>query len=242
MKSSEIRQLMNLLLDTLLPRRCAVCEERLKTNERGICVTCLNQLPFIKQDNVLSNTTTKHFWGKEKIEKGYSLLQYIRLSDSQHIFSKMKYQGNTDLCQQMGLILASNAKSLGLFEEIDVIVPVPLHDKRQEERGYNQSEYIAKGISQLTGLPIDTNVIRRIRYTHKQASLNAKKREENVKGAFAADPAHASKYKNILVVDDTITTGCTVLEVLKELHRAAPTCKLSVCSIGLVTSNVTDNF
>lgn len=230
----KIRHRLNLMLDALLPHHCAVCDKRLDHNEHGICVTCLQQLPITAEDNVLDNQTTRLFWGKVKIEKGYSLIFYKRGSKSQHVFSKMKYRGHAALCKQMGITLAANARELGLFADIDAIVPVPLHHKRYTERGYNQSEKIAQGISMQTGIPVCTEIIHRMRYTQSQATLYAHEREENVKGAFTADTTKANVFKHILIVDDTITTGSTVLEVLKEIQRVAPTCKLSVCSIGLV--------
>lgn len=233
------RRLFNLLLDTLLPRHCGVCDGYLTSNERGICTSCMQSLPHTNQNNVTDNSTSRLFWGKVEIERGYSLLFYKRETESQHIFGQMKYRGRTDLCLQMGTTLAIKAKKLGLFEEIDVIVPVPLHKKRIATRGYNQSERIALGISQITNIPIDTGIIARTRYTESQATLNVRQRETNVKGAFTANEERARRYHHILVVDDTITTGNTSLEVLKELHRAAPSCLLSICSIGLVSSQPT---
>lgn len=230
---------MNLLLDTLLPRHCGVCDGYLTTNERGVCTACMQSLPTTDQTNVTDNSTCRLFWDKIDIERGYSLLFYKRETESQHVFGQMKYRGRTDMCQQMGMTLAMRAIGLGMFDGIDVIVPVPLHKKRMATRGYNQSEQIAMGISKITGIPIDTSIIIRSRNTESQATLNALEREENVKGAFAASNERARHYHHILVVDDTITTGNTSLEVLRELHRAAPSCLLSVCSIGLVNSQPT---
>lgn len=226
--------LLNLLLDTLLPRHCAVCDKRLDLGEHGICIDCLQQLPTTKEDNVWDNLTTRLFWGKVNIEKGYSLMFYQRESKSQHIFSQMKYRGHDDLCRQMGTTLAAHAKKLGLFDEIDVIVPVPLHKTRQRERGYNQSEQIARGISVLTDIPVSTEIVHRSRNTKSQATLNARERIDNVKGAFTVNGREVAQHNHILVVDDTITTGNTVMEVIREIQRVAPHCKISICSIGLV--------
>lgn len=234
MKKQNGKRILNLLLDALLPRHCAVCDERLEPNERGICISCLQKLPTTNEDSVWDNETARLFWGKVKIEKAYSLIYYNRQSESQRIFSQMKYRGQTELCSQMGITLAAKAKTLGLFDEIDVIVPVPLHRKRLRERGYNQSERIGQGISMLTGISVNTRVVERNRNTRSQATLGAHERVENVRGAFTADKEEANRYNHILVVDDTITTGSTVLEVMKELQRVAPSCKISVCSIGLV--------
>lgn len=234
MKTLIGKRLLNLLLDALLPRHCTVCNEHLGHNERGICISCLQQLPITDEDSVWDNETARLFWGKIKIEKAYSLIYYQRLTSSQKIFSQMKYRGHTELCKQMGITLAVNAKKRGLFDEIDVIVPVPLHKKRLKDRGYNQSEKIAEGICMLTGISVNTRMVLRNRNTKSQATLGARERIENVKGAFTADVAEVSRYKHILVVDDTITTGSTVLEVMTELQRVCPTCKISACSIGLV--------
>lgn len=230
----DLRMLWNDVLDILLPRYCTVCQQRLKGNERCLCVSCLQRLPVIRQKDVWDNLTVRLFWGKVNIQKGFSLLAYHKDTESQHIFSQMKYRGRDDLCREMGRMLAFDAKRKDFFEDIDAIVPVPLHDNRRRERGYNQSEQIARGISSVTGIPVDTCVVQRIRDTRSQVTMDIVGRRENVKGAFHTDASRLVAYRHLLLVDDTITTGSTVLEMMKELQRAAPSCHFSVCSIGLV--------
>lgn len=229
-----LKPFANEVLDLLLPRYCVVCGQRIKSNEQSICVGCLQGLPAVPQTDVRDNYTVRLFLGKVNIDKGFSLFFYQRDTASQHIFSQMKYQGRDDLCRDMGRLLAYMARSKDFFEGIDVIVPVPLHRTHQSERGYNQAQQIALGISKVTGIPLDNQVVERIRNTKSQVTMNQLMRRENIKGAFRADPERVRKYQHILVVDDTITTGSTVLEVLTELQKASPKCLFSVCSIGLV--------
>ena len=116
------------------------------------------------------------------------------------------------------------------FEEIDVIIPVPLHPKRLRERGYNQSEYIARGISEITGIPIDTTHLTRTRNTPKQALQDGEGRKTNVAGAFAVNHPEQLYHQRILVVDDLITTGETMRSCLQAM-RAFRGAQISVFAL-----------
>ena len=104
------------------------------------------------------------------------------------------------------------------FDEIEVIVPMPLHPKRLRERGYNQAEYIAKGISEITGIPVDTTHVTRARNTPKQALQRGEARKANVADAFAVNHPEQLYHKHILVIDDLITTGETAKACLRGMR------------------------
>lgn len=120
-------------------------------------------------------------------------------------------------------------------EKIDYIIPVPLHPLKKAERGYNQSEYISKGISKSSGIKLNCNIVKRIRYTRSQTMLTIEERKKNMKGAFEVKTKMKKIIdgKNILLFDDVITTGATIAECAKELKNAGAN-KVVAASLSLV--------
>ena len=106
------------------------------------------------------------------------------------------------------------------LEPPDLVVPVPLHPKRLQERGFNQSGLLAKEFSRRLGLPISFDLLVRKKWTQPQTRLNRKERLENVKGAFGLCEADAVRGRRILLLDDVFTTGTTLSECAKTLKRA----------------------
>ena len=117
------------------------------------------------------------------------------------------------------------------FEDIDALLPVPLSKDRLKQRGYNQSEELARGISETTHLPILTNVLRRNAFHQSQTKLDRWQRNENVKDVFSLINAEKISGKHILIIDDIITTGATITAVGEELLKAEGV-KISICSLG----------
>ena len=114
-----------------------------------------------------------------------------------------------DLGETMGRFMAAELAATGFFRGIDVIIPVPLHPRKQKLRGYNQSECIARGVSAVTGIPIDVSSVLRRRHTETQTRKSAYERWENVDGIFLLRYPERFVGKHILIVDDVLTTGAT---------------------------------
>ena len=121
------------------------------------------------------------------------------------------------------------------FEGIEAIIPVPLAKKRQRQRGYNQSMEIAKGISEITGLPIYNKVVRRNIFEDSQTSKGRWERNENVDKVFELLDGESIRGRHLLVVDDVVTTGATVVACCRQLVKAGNV-KISVMSIGFAKS------
>jgi len=147
----------------------------------------------------------------------------------QDVIHKMKYADQPMIGYQLGRQAAMEFQYADFFDEIDVIVPLPLHKNRLRQRGYNQSEYIARGISDVTGIPVDTTHVTRVKDTPQQAKIKAngerktadvtELRKANVENAFAVNHPEQMYHKHILLVDDLITTGATVKSCLKAMRR-----------------------
>ena len=122
-------------------------------------------------------------------------------------------------------------QGFGIFEGIDVIVPVPLTKKREKERGYNQSYHIAIGISEATGIPIITDAVRRVVFTESQTRKSKEERQTNVADAFRLVSSAGIEGKHVLLVDDVITTGATIFSCAGELLKGGVKC-FSILSLA----------
>ena len=116
--------------------------------------------------------------------------------------------------------------------DIDIIIPVPLHHLKKAERGYNQSEFIVKGLSDKLNIPYSTKALKRVRYTETQTAFNLGEREKNISNAFKVRNKKKILGKNILVVDDVITTGSTIKECGKALLESGAK-SVYACSIAI---------
>ena len=166
-------------------------------------------MPRTNYHTVKDNPVERTFWGKMPLERATSYFFYHKGSDFRRILHQLKYGGRKDIGVMMGRFIAAELAATDFFREVDVIVPVPLHPRKQKLRGYNQSECIAQGIAAVTGIPIDTLSVVRNKHTDTQTHKSAYERWENVEGIFSLHRPELFKGKHILIVDDVLTTGAT---------------------------------
>ena len=224
------------LLDTISPRLCVVCDNRLTVTEEIICSRCNFHLPRTDFGKIpYDNEMAKLFWHQIPIERAAALFYYEAHSETANIIYKMKYKNHPEIGEVMGRLMAKELQTNGFFDGTDGIVPIPLAKKRQRQRGYNQSMEIARGISEITALPIYNNVARRNAFEGSQTNKGRWERNENVEGVFELRDASAVQGKHLLIVDDVVTTGATVLACAKELCKA-PHVKVSVLALGFAKS------
>ena len=221
------------LLDLISPRTCVVCGQRLSVSEETICSKCNLHLPRTGfQLDSYENIMAKMFWGQIPIERATALFYYEPHAETANILYEMKYKNHPEIGEVMGRMMARELQMSNFFEGIDGIIPVPLAKKRQRQRGYNQSHELAKGISEVTGLPIYNKVVRRNTFEGSQTSLGRWERNENVEQVFELKEASTVQGKHLLIVDDVVTTGATVIACAKELCKAGGV-RISVLSLGL---------
>lgn len=220
------------IFNTLLPQPCICCHGRLIGGEKYVCLHCMSSFPrnvFIK--DIHDNELARVFWGTFAIEAATTPYIYQPGGILTPVVHKMKYSYRPDLCQQVGMILAKTTIKSGIFADADMLVPVPLTKERRKERGYNQSEEMCRGISELTQLPVVTDVLTRKFFHGSQASLDHSSREENVRGAFEVHNASILENKHIILVDDLVTTGSTMRECLYVL-RDIPGIRISILALA----------
>lgn len=147
-----------------------------------------------------------------------SLYPYTRFSRG--VVHAIKYEANLTLGEKVGEVLAHRLKKLSYDKKIDIIIPVPLHEQRLKERGFNQSDLFASQIARVLEKPFLPQGLVRCKNTEDQTKLNASQRRENVKEAFVCAEGLSLKDKRILVVDDVITTGATIEACARALKEA----------------------
>ena len=224
------------LLDLISPRLCVVCGHRLSVTEEAICSKCNFHLPRTHfQQDPYENEMAKLFWHQIPIERATALFYYEAHSETANILYELKYKNRPDIGEVMGRLVAKELQPSGFFDGIDGIVPIPLAKKRQRQRGYNQSQEIACGISEITNLPIYNNVVRRNVFEGSQTNKGRWERNENVEKVFEMTDETAIQGKHLLIIDDVVTTGATVIACAKELCKAGNV-KVSVLALGFAKS------
>lgn len=234
--------LLGNIIDFLLPRYCAICDERLLGTEEMLCATCLQDLPITPTwEAPYENNMAKMFWGRIPIKKCAALFYYHSHSNPSYIIYKLKYHHRPDTGNYLGRLIASKGIESDFFKDIDAIIPIPITKSRRKTRGYNQSEEIARGIQERTHLPIITDAIRRVTFTESQTQKDRWQRLENVKHVFQLSDTYHDKDgkhpitdlagKHLLIVDDVCTTGATLISCCEELQKAGKM-KFSITTIG----------
>ncbi|MGN1262402.1 MAG: ComF family protein [Prevotella sp.] len=221
------------LLDLISPRRCVICDGRLNVTEELVCSQCLMHLPRLNMSaSPRDNVMARMFWGQVEMEHAATFMQHIPHSPSSKIIYNMKYLGHTGLAVFMGRMAAREMAADGFFEGIDLIVPIPLARKRQRQRGYNQSELIAKGIGEVTGIKVETKAVKRTRFEKSQTGLTRYDRRENTKGIFQLRDATRLKGRHVLIVDDVITSGAT-MTACAEAIAGAGSVRMSAMTLAM---------
>lgn len=222
----------NDIWELFFPRYCVLCGNRLMKGEECMCVKCFTGLPRTRMHPIASNAMEKEFWGKLPIERANSLLYYAKGGDVRKLLYEVKYYGNDRLALFLGKCVAMEFQPSNFFQDVDCILPVPLHEKKKKKRGYNQSEMIAKGISMVTGIPLSGNLLKRIRYTETQTRKRSYERWLNVQNVFECISPEALEGKHVLLVDDVMTTGATIVACADALSEI-PRIRISVLTLAL---------
>lgn len=196
----------------LFPRCCVVCGSPLSRGEECLCTCCNINLPrtgfHLRKDNPVECL----FWGRiPGLKRASSFLFYRKGSDFRHILHMLKYGGYKELGEVMGRYMSAELSSGEFFDGVDMIIPVPLHRKKQKLRGYNQSEWIARGIASVTGIPLCAECMIREKNTETQTRKSTFERWENVEGIFRLCDTVHFEGKHVLLVDDVLTTGATTV-------------------------------
>lgn len=198
------------IIGLIYPSVCAACGTPLFKWEKLVCTRCRSLLPKTGYELNEDNPLARLFYGRVRLKAVTACFFFSKEGKVQRLIHELKYKGNADAGVFLGQELGKTIKEAPLFEGLDYLIPVPLHPKREKERGYNQSMMIAQGINEVTGIPIGDQYLVRSVNTATQTHKSKEERWQNVKDIFEIRHAEQLEGKSVLLIDDVLTTGATL--------------------------------
>jgi len=220
------------LIQLFYPHHCLGCGDENLSIKALLCPFCFSALPRTQYVGLPNNPTERIFSGRLSIEQAYSEFYFQKESVIQHMLHQLKYNHKTNIGEYLGEMMGETMATTKGFAEIDAIVALPLNKAKEKKRGYNQSAFLAKGISSVLGKPVLENTIERIRHTETQTRKQREERWINVAYSFKVKNPALIEHKHVLLVDDVITTGASI-ESCGRCLLSVPGVKLSVASAAI---------
>ncbi len=230
----KIKTLITNFISLFYPDLCVVCRKPLMAAEKYFCLHCLIRLPVTNYHHCpQKNSVTERLEGKVPFERAVSFLFYNKGGIGQPIIGEIKYKGNDLFAQWMGRYMAETLMSSAFFQGVDFLIPVPLHRKKLKKRGFNQAEMIARGVSDVTGIPVETTCLFRKMANTTQTKKSSYERWLNTIDIFAVKNNEILDGKSILLIDDVFTTGSTIESCIRPLGE------IKNIKIGILTLSTT---
>ncbi len=224
---------LDALLRLFFPHVCPSCGEAMSEGSSVVCTACRWEMPLTHYCRELDNPVAEKFWGHLPVANASSFIFFTEGSRFRRLIHAFKYRGGWRLALDLGRWYGAQLAEGGLYADVDVVVAIPLHWRRRLRRGYNQSEYLAEGIARSLGKPLDRRSVRRRVNNPSQTHTEAADRWENVSGVFSVRRAEALAGKHILLVDDVLTTGATIISCGEAILAAVPGARLSVATLAV---------
>lgn len=224
------------ILSVVFPNTCAVCGTTLVEGEDIMCLTCLANLPRTGLHGSPFSEIHKRLATHSRLERGASWFYYHRHSPYAKLIHQAKYRGLPDTGRRLGRMYAREIMADGFFDGIDIILPVPLHPIKHIARGYNQSREIARGVAEVTAIEIGDNLVAG-RSHSTQTRLGSYARWLNARGSVRIHHPDELAGRHVLVIDDVLTTGATLLTCCEAIHDAVAGATVSVLTLGLTRSD-----
>ncbi|MCM1518812.1 MAG: hypothetical protein NC117_09240 [Pseudoflavonifractor sp.] len=230
--SGIIRRFLDDMAGLLFPSLCEVCGCTLRRGEQVMCLHCLTSLPRTGVHRDAFNTMHVRVAGHVAVERAGSWFYYYHGSPYRALIRQAKYASRPVVGRMVARMFAREIEGDGFFDGIDLILPVPLHWWKKARRGYNQTEWIAGGLSDHTGMPVGDNLVA-LRGHGTQTARGAYSRWLNTQGVYGVEDPGQLDGRHVLVVDDVMTTGATILSCIEAIHAASPTARISLLTLAL---------
>ena len=223
------KEVKNSILHILFPHVCDGCGSDIIDEESSLCMKCIAEMPETNFHLHSGNPVEKIFWGRLPIVGATAQYYFIKESSMQHLLHQLKYKGNKELGKQLGRLMGYDLQKTDRFDKVDFLLPLPLFPSKEKRRGYNQATILCEGIAEVMNVEILRDVITRTQFTETQTRKGRIERWQNMEGKFELVKPEKIQGKNILLVDDVITTGATLEACGHELLQASP--KLSIAAL-----------
>ncbi|HRP90442.1 MAG TPA: ComF family protein [Edaphocola sp.] len=232
MKNQIYQTLWNSFFNLIFPKYCATCKKEIGNSEEILCLSCLYNLPYTEMIATKENSITTHLLTRLKTENAFALLYFVEGGMVRELLHQLKYNNQPEIGIFLGKLMAKKINDIPWIKEIDCILPIPLHPRKKSQRGYNQSEMIARGLGLTLDKPVYNNNLIRVKNTDSQTNKNRDQRRENVLNAFEVKNKENLSGKHLLLIDDVFTTGAT-MTACGQAIRENTNCKISVASIAI---------
>ncbi len=219
------------LLDLVYPPLCMACDQRLFREEDQLCLACSFDLPRTDFEKFLENPVYRSFIGRFPLEYAAAWLHFEKGGKVQNLMHQFKYKDQPQLAVHLGRMLGEEWREASICKNIDLIIPVPLHPRKQRKRGYNQAAKIGEGLAEALDKPLVLDQLKRQVYRRSQTREHRFNRWSQVKSVFVLEKPEALKAKHILLIDDVVTTGAT-LEACLQAMTDIPDAKFSVLTLA----------
>lgn len=213
---------MNLLKDLrdlFVPNRCLHCKTIIPNHIRFLCVDCHHELEFTSFINYAKNPLEKLFLGKVAVEEAGSLYFYQKNTSIQSLLKSLKYHGFQKFGAYAAEAVVNELKTTSRFKNIDIVIPVPLHPKKEKKRGYNQVDLFAQIIAKNLKAEYIKDGLIKTENNKSQTKQNKEERHKSVKDLFKINSNYNFNGQRILLIDDVLTTGATLISCIKAIQE-----------------------
>lgn len=210
-----------------------ICGEHIGSEMHGICIKCRYEIPLTYYWRSAENPVKEHFAGLVPLVQGSSFIFYSGNSLWRDMVHRFKYGGEWAIAESMGRWYGAELRDSGLYDDIDIVVPIPLHPLKTLRRGYNQSRYLAEGIARELGAKVVADAVVRRRNNPSQARRRGSERWDNVEALFELRKADKLRGRHLLLVDDVLTSGATLTACAEAILRAQPDCRISIATLAV---------
>lgn len=224
------------IISIFYPNVCISCFEHLLNQEKFLCLNCKNNLPKLDIENPKENQIKGVFYGKVPIENAISFLIFRKQNSTQKLIHELKYHNNKEIGSFLGNWFGNILKEKKWLTDIDIVISVPLHPKKLKKRGYNQVDLFAKTLSEILKTDFVSDILVRTSEHTTQTFYNRFKRFENSKTLFCLLDDSYFENKHVLLVDDVITTGATLVSCCEELLKTKKI-KISIATMAYTEHN-----
>ncbi len=230
--SMELRSIFHAFFTLIYPQTCCACRGVLVSGEKHLCGFCRVAMPGTGFYRQAENPLVRRFWGRVQLETGTALYYFQKGGRVQQAIHQFKYRGNLKLGVYLGRLLGLSIKKSPHYKDLHMMIPVPLHPEKARTRGFNQSEIICRGMSEVLQIPGRPDLLTRLEDTGTQTKKDRFRRWENVSKVFQVTDKTALKNQHVLLVDDVITTGAT-LEACAQRLLEVPGVKVWIAALAI---------
>jgi ComF family protein len=220
------------LLGLVYPRLCAACGKEQPARSQSLCLSCRFLLPRTDYHEVQQNDMAQRLTGRFPFQAATAMYYFLKDSPVQEMLHRIKYHGHYQAAYDLGRSYGPELKAQPGFVGVEGVVPVPLHPRREHQRGFNQSAWFGRGLAESLNVPIWEQHLVRSRHTGTQTAMGRQERQRNIEGAFGLRHPERLKSRHLLLVDDVMTTGAT-LEACATVLLGVPGVRLSLATIAI---------